>query len=81
MVIDSILALKNDVNLRLRNQLSESRMKIDQLEDVLKQRSLDQVDLTSDMARQYKNMQSELIKKLNDVETKNRLLEIQIGNG
>lgn len=70
--------MKNDINLRLKTQVEELRVKVVGFEEVLQQKSADQVDLTSDMSRQYKSMQSELIQRVNELEATNTTLNNKI---
>jgi hypothetical protein len=67
--------------MRLRTHAEESRLKLLDLDDKLKQKSKDQLDLTSDMSRQYKTMQSEMIEKIYGLEGTNSQLKAKVGNG
>ena len=72
------LAIKNDINARLKSQIMDSRGKMAVLEDSLKIKTNDQLELTSDMARQYKSMQSELLETVNRLDAENKSLETKI---
>ncbi|KAJ3318394.1 hypothetical protein HDV06_003079 [Boothiomyces sp. JEL0866] len=60
---------KNEVNARLRQTIQDQKLRIEHLESILEMRTQDRLDLTSDMSRQYKTMQSELISEVNRLET------------
>ncbi|KAJ3296244.1 hypothetical protein HK104_001809 [Borealophlyctis nickersoniae] len=63
------LELQRDLNARLKTQVSEQKIKIDTMEEQLEHRSQDRLDLTSDMSRQYKTMQAEMISRINGLES------------
>ncbi|KAI8929366.1 hypothetical protein BC831DRAFT_444162 [Entophlyctis helioformis] len=76
------LEMKNDLNARLRQQTNEYRSRVEMLEDQLDIKNQDRLELTSDMSRQYKTMQSEMIAKVNALEKtvldlKTKLAQIQ----
>ncbi|KAH6573015.1 hypothetical protein BASA61_009749 [Batrachochytrium salamandrivorans] len=83
--IDSLqheLEMKNDLNIRLRQQLAEHRQHIHTLDDQLEIRTQDRLELTSDMSRQYKSMQAEMVYKVNTLENtvaglKSKLVQAQ----
>ncbi|KAJ3355359.1 hypothetical protein HDU91_005678 [Kappamyces sp. JEL0680] len=60
--------VKNEINARLRQQVYEHKQKIQHLETQAELRAQDRLDLTSDMARQFKTMQAELISEVNRLE-------------
>ncbi|KAJ3311836.1 hypothetical protein HDV04_003576 [Boothiomyces sp. JEL0838] len=60
---------KNEINARLRQTIQDQKLRIEHLETILEMRTQDRLDLTSDMSRQYKTMQSELISEVNRLET------------
>ncbi|OAJ41862.1 hypothetical protein BDEG_25398 [Batrachochytrium dendrobatidis JEL423] len=62
--------MKNDLNVRLRQQLTEHKQKINGLENLLEMRTQDRLELSSDMSRQYKTMQSEMMTKIESLEKK-----------
>ncbi|KAJ3304581.1 hypothetical protein HDV03_002534 [Kappamyces sp. JEL0829] len=62
------LEVKNEINARLRQQVYEHKQKIHHLETQAELRAQDRLDLTSDMARQFKTMQAELISEVNRLE-------------
>nr|KAJ3422378.1 hypothetical protein HK105_008372 [Polyrhizophydium stewartii] len=78
--------MKNDLNARLRGQLQEQRQRIEQLEEMLDIKTQDRIELTLDMSRQYKTMQSEMISKVNALEKqvldlKTKLAQVQTAYG
>ncbi|EGF80763.1 hypothetical protein BATDEDRAFT_88422 [Batrachochytrium dendrobatidis JAM81] len=64
------IEMKNDLNVRLRQQLTEHKQKINGLENLLEMRTQDRLELSSDMSRQYKTMQSEMMTKIESLEKK-----------
>jgi hypothetical protein len=74
------LETKNEINARLRQNVFELKMKVQNLEEKLEMRKQDRIDLTSDMSRQYKTMQSELISEINRLESGNTELTAKLGN-
>ena len=66
------LAVKNDIIMRLQNSNKEQTIHIQFLEEKIKKKNVDQFDLTSDMSRQYKTMQSELLSRSKQLEIKNQ---------
>lgn len=71
---------KNEINARVRQHNQDLKTKINFLEDQLEMRAQDRLDLTSDMSRQYKTMQSELISQLNCLESANSELSTKLCN-
>jgi chromosome segregation ATPase len=76
------LELKNEINARLRGQIHAQNLELDHLRSELELKREDRLDITSDMARQYKTMQSELISEINRLENNNaeissRLSQVQ----
>ncbi|KAJ2996201.1 hypothetical protein HDV02_006729 [Globomyces sp. JEL0801] len=63
------LETKNEINGRLRLQIQDQKQRINYLELQIEMRAQDRLDLTSDMSRQYKTMQSELISEVNRLES------------
>jgi hypothetical protein len=57
--------------MRLKSQLQEQTVRIQGLEERFTRKNTDQIDLTSDMSRQYKSMQSELLTRARQLETQN----------
>ena len=49
-------------------------LRIQGLEEKMEKKNIDQFDLTSDMSRQYKLMQSELLTRTRNLETQNNSL-------
>lgn len=68
------LETKNEINARQRQQLQDQKQRIEYLEHQLELRTQDRLDVTADMSRQYKTMQSELISEVNRIE--NHSLEV-----
>lgn len=60
--------------LRLQSQIQQQNSRIQGLEERFTKKNSDQFDLTSDMSRQYKSMQSELMTKTRNLETQNQSL-------
>jgi hypothetical protein len=71
----SFLEMKNEINARLRQQVYDYKQKIAFSEAKEELRQQDRLELTSDMARQFKTMQAELISEVNRLE--NTSLELQ----
>jgi enoyl reductase-like protein len=76
------LELKNEINARLRGQIHSQSMELKELRTDQELKRQDRLDITSDMARQYKTMQSELISEIsrlenNNAELSSRLSQIQ----
>ena len=69
------LEIKNEINARLRQQLFESKERTTYLESQMETRAKDRIDLMSDMARQFKIMQGELVSEVNRLE--NTTFELQ----
>ena len=49
--------------------MQHQTVRIHGLEELFTKKNKDQIDLTSDMSRQYKSMQSELLTKARQLET------------
>ncbi|KAJ3044527.1 hypothetical protein HDV00_001954 [Rhizophlyctis rosea] len=62
------LELRNDLNARLKVHVADQKARILALEEQLDNRSQDRLELTSDMSRQYKTMQSEMMSRINMLE-------------
>jgi hypothetical protein len=57
--------------MRLQSQIQQQTVRIQGLEEKFTKKNTDQMDLTSDMSRQYKSMQSELLIRTRQLETQN----------
>lgn len=57
--------------MRLQSQIQQQAIHIQGLEERFTKKNTEQMDLTSDMSRQYKSMQSELLTKTRQLETQN----------
>ncbi|KAJ3022888.1 UNVERIFIED_CONTAM: hypothetical protein HDU68_008877, partial [Siphonaria sp. JEL0065] len=58
----------NELNYRLKSANGVQRSKIENLEVELEHKQIDRLEITSDMSRQYKSMQSEMTAKINSLE-------------
>jgi predicted nucleic acid-binding Zn-ribbon protein len=74
------LEAQNEVNARLRQQIIDLKSKNQNLEDQMELRVQDRLDVTNDLGRQYKTMQSELISEINRLESTNTELQGKLGS-
>ncbi|KAJ3047998.1 hypothetical protein HK097_010972 [Rhizophlyctis rosea] len=72
------LELRNDLNARLKLHIAEQKARILALEEQLDHRSQDRLELTSDMSRQYKTMQSEMLSRINMLEGQVTELKVKL---
>ncbi|KAI9099923.1 hypothetical protein DFS34DRAFT_616481 [Phlyctochytrium arcticum] len=63
------LALQTALNGRMKLQLDQQKANTNELQELLERKSRDRMDLTSDMGRQYKSMQSEMAARIETLET------------
>ncbi|KAI8911561.1 hypothetical protein EDD86DRAFT_188568, partial [Gorgonomyces haynaldii] len=81
MEVDALkreLELKNEMLARTRNNMSLQKDRITELEQLIELQTKDRLDLTSDMSRQYKTMQAELIAKVNILQRENLDLKTRL---
>ncbi|KAI9206019.1 uncharacterized protein BJ171DRAFT_612460 [Polychytrium aggregatum] len=69
------LEFKTDLNSRLQSQLTVQKQSMMDMEEQLETRSKDRLELSADMSRQYKCMQSEMASKINQLE--NQVAELR----
>jgi chromosome segregation ATPase len=72
------LELKNEINARLRGQIHLLNQKMNHMQMELDMKSQDRLDITSDMSRQFKTMQTELISEINRLENNNAELQSKL---
>lgn len=73
------LEIANDTNARQKLKLSQQALQITTLTTQLDLKNKDRVDLTSDMARQYKTLQGEYAIKVTGLEEKIAELSRKLG--
>ncbi|KAJ3113629.1 hypothetical protein HDU96_003123 [Phlyctochytrium bullatum] len=61
----------NEVSGRLKTKAGQQQVKIELLEDQAEIKDADRVEMTSDMSRQYKSMQAEMMARINVLEMQN----------
>lgn len=67
------------INARLKAETGEQRKKLDEMDTILENRNYDRIELTSDMSRQYKSMQTELQLKITHLESQVTELKTKLG--
>ncbi|KAJ3327223.1 hypothetical protein HDU76_012189, partial [Blyttiomyces sp. JEL0837] len=58
----------HELNMRLKSKNMDQKSKIETLEEQLDYKSLDRLEITADMSRQYKSMQAEMSARINSLE-------------
>ncbi|KAJ3103185.1 hypothetical protein HDU97_010318 [Phlyctochytrium planicorne] len=69
----------SEIKQRLKFKNEEQKEKIDHLEVQIDMKTLDRVEMTSDMSRQYKSMQAEMMARINSLEAANLDLRQKLG--
>lgn len=79
-ILQKELDHSNDLTYRLKHKSLSQRQAIDNLSDQLHLKSLDRIDITSDMTRQYKSMQAEMTAKIENLENLVAELKTKLAN-
>lgn len=62
------LEVKNEIIIRGKKQIEDQKFAINGLEDMLELKNKDRIDLITDMSRQFKQMQTQLLEKVSMLE-------------